>query len=601
MDKMTSSYYTFPRLFRESVGKFADITALSYVDGSSFSYRQVGEKVAELHLLFDKLGLVKGDKVAILGQNMPNWGVAFFSIVVKGLVVVPLLPDFKPDEICNILSHSEAKAIFVSDRLMPKLAVGENASVMIHIKLDDFSLCKGDEAIAQNGNMLPNNKDNSQYEVKESDLAAIIYTSGTTGRSKGVMLTHRNLIWHTSQVHSIQYVGKEMTFLSILPLSHMYENSLGLVLPFMYGATVYYIEKPPTPNVLMPALKKVRPHYMLTVPLIMEKIYKNQVKAKIEASAFLKNACKLPLFRKSFFFLAGKKLKKTFGGRLVFFGIGGAKLDSEVEKFLLEAKFPYAIGYGLTECSPLLAGVNPQTTMLGTTGLPMRGISIRLAGVDPETGIGEMEAKGDNIMPGYYKDSELTKEVFTEDGWFKTGDLASMDKKGRIFIKGRSKNVILGSSGENIYPEDIEFILNNEQFVLESIVGEKKGKLVAMVHLNQEGIEKHIIQLKQEAITRKNDTMQYLSDKYEDTIDQLKKTQEEFTIKYEDFLENMRKKVNARLNRFSQIQYMEAVSDPFEKTATQKIKRHLYFRSSGLKEQQDVNEKTKPETLKKKK
>ena len=591
MDKTTSSYYTFPRMFKESVEKFADITALSYVEGNSYTYKQVSEKVAELHLLFDKLGLVKGDKVAILGQNMPNWGVAFFAIVVRGLVVVPLLPDFKPDEILNILNHSGAKAIFVSDKLMPKLAKEERISAIIRIKLDDFSLCEENLTTAQ---------DNNQYEVNESDLAAIIYTSGTTGRSKGVMLTHRNLIWHTSQVYSIQYVGKEMTFLSILPLSHMYENSLGLVLPFMYGATVYYIDKPPTPNVLLPALKKIRPHYMLTVPLIMEKIYKNQIKAKINASVFLRNACKLPLFRKTFFLLAGKKLKKTFGGRLVFFGIGGAKLDGEVEKFLLEAKFPYAIGYGLTECSPLLAGVNPQTTLLGSTGLPMLGISIRLAGVDPETGIGEMEAKGDSIMSGYYKDPDLTKEVFTEDGWFKTGDLASIDKKGRIFIKGRSKNVILGSSGENIYPEDIEYILNNEQFVVESLVGEKKGKLVAMVHLNQEDIEKYIAQLKHEAITKKNDTMQYLSEKYEDTMDHLRKTQEEYAVKYEDFLESMRKKVNAKLNRFSQIQSMETVSDPFEKTATHKIKRHLYFRSSGHKEQ-DGNDKTAPETSKKKK
>lgn len=565
-----ASLYTFKQLFRNSVEQFGNCPALSYVDGKPLTYRDVAVKVDELHALFDVLGIRKGDKVAILGQNMPNWGVAFFACVVRGVVAVPLLPDFHAEEIANILTHSEAKAIFASEKLLSRLPAPELTGCSIRFSLDSLTLLTAmpfEPAVTSGID-----------DPEEGDLAVLVYTSGTTGRSKGVMLSHKNIVWHTQQVTTIQPISKGMAFLSILPLSHMYENSLGLVLPFMFGATVYYLDRPPTPVVLLPALKKVRPHLMLSVPLIMDKIYRNQIKAKIAQSKFLRTACSLPFFRKAFFWLAGKKLMKTFGGRIIFFGIGGAKLDGEVEKFLKEAKFPYAIGYGLTECSPLLAGANPKQTKLGSTGFPMQGVTIRLEDIDSETGIGEIVAKGENIMMGYYKDPEMTREVLSEEGWFRTGDLGSFDKKGVLYIKGRSKNMILGASGENIYPEDIESVINNEDFVLESLVIEKKGKLVAMVHLNYDDLEKHVAQFRHDAISRKNETITYLNEKYEETMDQFKKAQESITDRYSDFLEQVRVKANAKLNRFSQIHSIEAVVHPFEKTATQKIKRYLYFK-----------------------
>lgn len=574
-----ASSYTFKQLFRNSVEQYGDCPALSYAGSTPLTYRDVAAKVNELHAIFDGLGIRKGDKVAILGQNMPNWGVAFFACVVRGVVAVPLLPDFHAEEIANILTHSEAKAIFASEKLLPRLPAPELTGCSIRILLDSLTL------------LTPMPQESPvtvvEEDPKEEDLAVLIYTSGTTGRSKGVMLSQKNIVWHTHQVTTIQPISKGMAFLSILPLSHMYENSLGLVLPIMSGATVYYLDRPPTPGVLLPALKTVRPHIMLSVPLIMDKIYRNQIKAKIANSKFLRTSCSLPFFRKLFFRLAGKKLMKTFGSRIIFFGIGGAKLDGEVEKFLKEAKFPYAIGYGLTECSPLLAGANPQQTKLGSTGFPMQGVTIRLENMDPETGIGEIVAKGDNIMMGYYKEPGMTREVLSEEGWFRTGDLGSFDAKGVLYIKGRSKNVILGASGENIYPEDIEAVINNEDFVLESLVIEKKGKLVAMVHLNYDDLEKHIAHFRQDAISRKNETLTYLNEKYEETMDHFKKAQESITDRYADFLEQVRVKANAKLNRFSQIHSIEAVRQPFEKTATQKIKRYLYFRPAEKNRKKD--------------
>ncbi|MDD3860387.1 MAG: AMP-binding protein, partial [Bacteroidales bacterium] len=385
------------------------------------------------------------------------------------------------------------------------------------------------------------------YTVSESDIAVIIYTSGTTGNSKGVMLSHKNLMFNAKQSGILQPIFEKDVFLSFLPLSHAYENTLGLLLPMQNGASVYYLRKLPTPAILLPALEQVKPSIMLSVPLIIEKIYRNKIMPTINSKKITKFLYKIPTTRKVLNAAAGRKLMKSFGGNIRFFGIGGAKLDSVVEKFLLEAKFPYAIGYGLTETSPLIAGVNPKTVRLNSTGPAIEDIELKLIDINPATGEGEICVKGDMVMQGYYKEPEKTREVLSEDGWFKTGDLATLDKDGFVFIKGRSKNVIVGSNGENIYPEEIESVINNFEFVLESLVVEEKGRLVAMVHLNMDELEK-----------------------------QYKNMKLGIDDKIEDLKKDLLVYINSKVNKISFIKTITVRKTPFEKTPTQKIKRYKY-------------------------
>ena len=389
------------------------------------------------------------------------------------------------------------------------------------------------------------------YEVDEEDLASIIYTSGTTGRSKGVMLTHKNIVFNAMKGMVIQPIDENDRFLSVLPLSHTYENTLGLILPMLAGSCVYYLRKPPTPAVLLPALAEVKPSMMLTVPLIIEKIYFNKIMPAFRDNMILKLLYQIPFFRKKLNAAAGKKLFKTFGGNLKFYGIGGAKLNKSVEKFLIEAKFPYAIGYGLTETAPLLAGANPKKSVFDSTGPAIEGIELIIHNPDKKTGEGEIWAKGPNVMKGYYKEPEMTKEVLTPDGWFKTGDLGTLDSNNNLYIKGRLKNMIVGASGENIYPEEIESVINNFRFVVESLVIQQKGKLVAYVHLNMEELEKKYQNLKED-----------MSRQFDD--------------KKEELLAELQEYVNSKVNKFSQINKVVLQPVPFQKTATLKIKRFLY-------------------------
>jgi long-chain acyl-CoA synthetase len=391
----------------------------------------------------------------------------------------------------------------------------------------------------------------TEPQVTEDDLAAIIYTSGTTGTSKGVMLTHRNVCFTADKSGKVQEITEHDRFLSVLPLSHTYENTIGLILPMLRGACVYYLGKVPTPAILLPALKEVRPTIMLTVPLIIEKIFRNRIQPHFSGNMLLRLAIRIPFLRKKLNLVAGKKLMDTFGGELRFFGIGGAKLNKTVEKFLIEAKFPYAIGYGLTETSPLLAGVNPQQVRLQSTGPAIEGIELKIHDPDHMTGEGEIWARGPNVMKGYFKEPELTAGIITPDGWLKTGDLGVFDKDGFLYIKGRLKNMIVGAGGENIYPEDIESIINNFRHVVDSLVLEQKGKLVALVHFNMEEIEEHYRQMKHK-----------LSDYTDHKLEELRVELQHY--------------VNARVNRFSQVQVIIIQPEPFQKTPTQKIKRFLY-------------------------
>ena len=546
---------TIPSLINESVKKYAKHTSVVFAGEKNYTYKQLGEDIELLSELLSELGVSQGDKVAILSTNMPNWGVAFFAISVLGAVAVPILPDFHEKEIKTIIEHSEAKVLFVSAGLFPTVAKEISNMVNHTILVDNFAIIP-EGTLAEHLELLQSSlpatpKGTPKAEVEEDDLASIIYTSGTTGSSKGVMLTHRNLAWTSQQCYKLQEIKTSDRFLSILPLSHTLENTVGFLLPIKYGASIHYLRKPPVASILLPALQKVKPTIMLSVPLIIEKIFKSKILPSFQKSGFMRFVYSIPATRKVLHRVAAGKLHKTFGGKLHFFGIGGAKLDSTVERFLNEGKFPYAIGYGLTETSPLLAGAVVNKTRIGSTGPAMEGVQLRIADADPVTGEGEVQAKGLNVMKGYYKAPELTKEVFTEDGWFKTGDRGRFDKNNFLYIKGRIKTMIVGASGENIYPEEIESVINKMRFVLESLVVEKKGKLVAMIHLNMEEVEQNFKDFKAEA-------------------------QHFIHEKSDEILKEIQKKVNAEVNKFSKIQQVVLQPIPFEKTPTKKIKRFLY-------------------------
>ncbi|HNX42839.1 MAG TPA: AMP-binding protein [Bacteroidales bacterium] len=538
---------TFPGFFAQTAERFGDRPAISLIGENPLTYAELDDKIKSLMAWLEALGVKQGDKMAILSISIPNWAVSYLAVTFMGAVAVPVLPDFHPDEITNILVHSGAKGIFVSDGLRSKIENTGNDE-LIKIRIEDYSLFNGE---APAGLFTPGVIPQGHYAISPDDLAAIIYTSGTTGNPKGVMLTHRNICYNAIQCSTVHPINENDRFLSILPLSHTYENTIGLIYPLMRGASIHYLGKAPSPSLLLPALKIVRPTAMLSVPLIIEKIFRNKIQPEFRKNIFLRIAVHIPFIRKKLNVVAGRKLMSTFGDELRFFGIGGSKLNKTVEKFLIEARFPYAIGYGLTETSPLLAGTSPGHFRLQSTGPAIEGVELSIFKPDPKTGEGEIWARGANVMKGYYKEPGLTEEVMTPDGWFRTGDLGVFDRDGYLFIKGRSKNMIVRAGGENIYPEEIESIINNFRHVIDCLVLDQKGKLVALVQFNTD------------EIAERN---KYLKDEIKDYVEH----------KIEELRLELQLYVNHRVNKFSQIQVVIVQQEPFEKTATQKIKRYLY-------------------------
>ncbi len=540
--------YTLPARFGYIAAKFGTRNSLSFVGEQPMNYIDLDQRINALIRHLEDLGLQPGDKIAILSANMPNWGIAYFAITFMGAVAVPLLPDFLASEIENILIHSETKAIFISEKLAAKLDQIQVDKISHLINMEDFSVAKttGKAPVYH-----PEQKPLTQYDIQEDDLAAIIYTSGTTGNPKGVMLCHKNIAITAEQALCCRPVNENDRFLSILPLSHTYENTLGFVMPMLCGSSVYYLGKQPTPSVLLPALLEVRPTMIFAVPLIIEKIYRNRILPAFTKKWPIRQLYKVPFIRKTLNRVAGKKLQETFGGKLEFFGIGGAKLDRKVEQFLIEANFPYSIGYGLTETAPLLAGMKTYDFRLQSTGPAITGVELKINKPNQRTGEGEIWARGANVMKGYYKEPRITAEVITPDGWFKTGDLGVFDKDGFLYIRGRLKNIIIGASGENIYPEEIESVINNYPSVLESVVVQQKGKLVALVHFNFDELQASFSEL-------------------------IEKESQLAEQKMNEVLKELQIYINQNVNKFSQVQTVLVQDEPFEKTATQKIKRFLY-------------------------
>ena len=541
---------TFQALLANSVTCYGDRTALSTVDGTSLTYNQFADSVGRTRRLLHALGIRAGDRVAILSENKVAWGIAYFGIATSGAIAVPILPDFHEKDIANIIRHSEAKVLFVSEKLLPKVDAAALPSLKACVQLDSFTVLDRPDLNALSGTPLTSSPLDFPCVVKEEDIVAIFYTSGTMGFSKGVVLTHGNIVSDALATVAIVDVARDDRMLSILPLAHTLENTLGLVTPLMVGASVYYLDRPPTAPVLLPAMVKVRPTIMLSVPLIIEKIYKAKIQPRFSGSPLFRLLTKVPFTRKGLSRLAGKKLMDSFGGALRVFAIGGAPIAADVELFLREAGFPYAIGYGLTETSPLIVGTPPQTTRYRSTGKPLPGTQVRILDPNPVTGEGEIAVKGPTVMKGYFRDAVRTAEVMTEDGWFRTGDLGAIDEDGYVFIKGRLKNMILGPSGKNIYPEEIESAINESDLVLESLVFEHQQKLIARAHLNYE-------EIKQKFGLHGS-------------------TEREIRERVHAFLEDLRRQVNQRLASFSRLHRIVEQSEPFEKTPTLKIKRHLY-------------------------
>jgi long-chain acyl-CoA synthetase len=553
MQRMREKYVdTLAKLYEYATTVYSKNQYTQWYDSKEggYTYSTFKAKCDSLSKKLTQYGIGAGDKVAILSQSMPNWSVAFFSIVPFGRIAIPILPDSSENEVTNILNHSESKVIFISSKLLSKLSEECRKKLTLIIEIETFEAIKADDDKFT--------CDGRTTVPTPEDIATIIYTSGTTGSAKGVVLSHRNL---TSNVitcyHSCKRTEKDR-WLSVLPMAHTLEMTLSMLYPMYCGATVYYLPKPPVASLLLKALPIVKPTTMLTVPLIIEKVYKGSVLPTIKKSRTLTwmNEHMNGLMCR----IIGMKLKKTFGGHMSFYGIGGAKLDPEVEKFLLKAKFPYAIGYGLTETSPLLGYSMDGWKSVGSFGYPVYNVKLKLHNINPETGEGEIVAKGPNVMLGYYKDPVRTKSVFTEDGWFRTNDIAVQDEKGRYYIKGRNNNMILGPSGENIYPEEIENVINNLEGVSESIVVERDGKLVALVQPAET-----FIRWDKEG-----------EDKLYEKLDAWKRKLLSIT--------------NKNVSKASQVSSVEVMKEPFEKTATQKIRRFKYKDSAPTVEEESKKE-----------
>ena len=546
--------YTFQHLLENSVKLFEKRPAVSFADEEPITYGEFYKRVKRTQKLLTNLGLYSGDHIAILSPSSPFWGITYFAIVLMGCVAVPLLHDFTENEVSSCLKHSNSKALFVSKKMLAKIKNIEDVGVIIDI--EDATLIKG---------TILNDEDTPAYLCNEEDLASIIYTSGTTGRSKGVMLTHKNIIFTAIAGQQAQRINCYDVVVSILPMSHVYEFTVGFLMFILNGACIYYLGGPPVPRTLLPVLAKVKPQFMLVVPMVIEKIYKQKVLPSFTKPGLISRLYQNSLTKKMLCRIAGKKLIKTFGGRLKFFGIGGAKIDPSVEEFMKDAKFPYSIGYGLTETSPLVAFSSVGKTRPGYIGWQVEGIEVKIDNPDPETGVGELVVKGDNVMKGYYNDPLLTKEAFTQDGFFKTGDLCTIDKKGWIRLMGRSKNMILGASGENIYPEDIEFVINQHPLVSESLVIEgENSSLVAYVKLDEEKLNAQAQNELNEGKTF-SENLQGMASGFSDAL----------VYKKEELLNEIKFFINTNVNRMSRIDTIKAVSE-FEKTASQKIKRYLY-------------------------
>jgi len=538
------------KLYNQSFQNNWDNKAFSDYEGKGFNYSEVAQTIMSLQLFYQIIGLQKGDKVVVLGRNSANWGATFLSAVSSGLVIVPVLPDFNKNDTNHIINHSESKIVIGAKSLLDKVELASLPDVLAILVLEDFSLYK-----AKDENVQYKIKDSFQYYVQNplkktgfafkewepEETCIISYTSGTSGFTKGVMIPERSLVSNLVYAREHMPLKPGNKIVSFLPMAHVYGLLFEFLFPLSVGCHITFLSKMPTPAIITKVFSEVKPHLVLSVPLVIEKIYKKRLLPTLEKPA-IKVLLAIPGISSILLKKIRAKLIETFGGRFFEIVIGGAPLSADVEKFFKRVNFPFTIGYGMTECGPLISYEAWDKTMPTSAGKLVDRMEVRINSKDPFNKVGEIQVKGENVMLGYYKNEEATREAFTKDGWLKTGDLGIIDKNNFIYIRGRSKNMILSASGQNIYPEELEAKITNLPFVAECVVTERKGKLVAMVYPDLEA-------LKTENIT--DDKIHHIME------------------------ENL-KKVNIELPKYVQISKIEIVKEEFEKTPKKNIKRFKY-------------------------
>ncbi|MBR5018302.1 MAG: AMP-binding protein [Bacteroidales bacterium] len=545
------NYPHYLERLQEATRKFWNKPALNNIGGETFDYAQMATQIEKFHLVFEKLGFKKGDKIAICAQNGARWGMAYLAVNTYETVIVPILADFTPDSVNHLVNHSESIALFTNQAKWKKLDLAKMPLLKLVIDVDTWKTlwvadpsiqAVYDEMDALFAAKYPNGygPDDVHFPTDNwDDLSTINYTSGSTGDPKGVMLTYRNFSANVDYSQRNVPAGDKMV--SMLPMAHMYGLVIEFIYPLCNGTSIYWLGKAPTPAALMKAFADVKPYLLITVPLVMEKIYKSKVKPTLEKPV-VKFLLKIPGINNIIYKKVKDGLVQAFGGNVQEFIMGGAALNPEVERLFKRIKFPYLVGYGMTEACPLLAYEHWTKYVPGSCGKCVDVAEARIDSEDPQHVVGEIQCRGENIMIGYYKNPEATANAFTDDGWLRTGDLGIIDADGNIFIRGRSKNMILGPSGQNIYPEEIEAVVNNQPFVLENVVVDRGGKLVALTFLDEQAIAKALLDPEAKS----------------------------------DIPENIRTGANHQLPAYSQLYKVEIVDKPFEKTPKMSIKRFLY-------------------------
>ncbi|MEG1684685.1 MAG: AMP-binding protein [Bacteroides sp.] len=549
---------SFIAYIEESIKKNWDLDALTDYKGATLQYKDVARKIEKIHIIFEESGIQKGDKIAVCGRNSSHWGVTFLATVTYGAVVVPILHEFKADNVHNIVNHSEAKLLFVGDMVWENLNDAAMPLLEGVILMNDFTvLVSRSEKLTHArehlnelfGLKYPRNfrTEHIAYHKEQPDeLAAINYTSGTTSYSKGVMLPYRSLWSNTLFANEVLSLKPGDKLVSMLPMAHMYGLAFEFLYEFSVGCHIYFLTRMPSPKIIFQAFAEIKPNLVVAVPLIIEKIIKKNVLPKLETPT-MKLLLKVPIINDKIKATVREQVINAFGGNFVEIIVGGAGFNHDVEMFLKMIDFPYTVGYGMTECGPIICYEDWSRFKATSCGKAAPRMEVKVLSADPENEVGEIICKGPNVMLGYYKNEEATKQVIDEEGWLHTGDLGIIDAEGNVFIKGRSKNLLLSASGQNIYPEEIEDKLNNLPYVAESIVVQQNEKLVGLVYPDFDDAFAH-------GLTTKD---------------------------IERVMEENRIELNTILPAYSQLTKMKIYPEEFEKTPKKSIKRFLYQEAKG--------------------
>ena len=531
----------FIKMIEESINKHWNLPALSDYKNQPIKYSQVAKNIIDFHNLFKKLKIEKGDKISIIGKNSKNWAITYLSVITYGAVIVPLLQDFTTSDIHHIINHSDSKLLFCDSNIGENLDENAMTNIEAIISLDNFNLLYSKKKkISLTNDELDFSENKVTFpHISNKEIATIIYTSGTTGFSKGVVLSFNSLAANLDFAKRNMPLKAGETIVSFLPVAHAFGCTFEFLFPFSSGCHITFLGKIPSPKIILKAFKEIRPRLILSVPLVIEKIYKKQIKPTLEK---MKPLLKIPLINRLIYKKINKKLTEAFGGNFREIIIGGAPLNKDVELFLKKINFKYTVGYGMTECGPLISYCNWKTFKMASVGKIVDTLQIKIDSNDSFNEPGEILVRGENVMNGYYKLEDVTKKTIDEEGWLHTGDMGVIDQEGFIFIKGRTKSMILGPSGQNIYPEEIEAKLNNMELISESIIVERNGRLVALIYPDMNEVDSKNIQSSElESILQKNKNL-----------------------------------LNKELPKYMRISSIEIHYREFEKTPKKSIKRYLY-------------------------